>query len=108
MKFETILQLFENDLEGDARVMSHETHGDTKGPGNIIVRGNSTDMFIILLENVQTFLKSHLWLDIRFDYGNSHNYADMSKNLIMQKTFQESTHIIYLYFTEKGKSGPCY
>ena len=55
MKFETILQLFENDFEGDARVMSHETHGDTKGPGNIIVRGNSTDIFIILLENVQTF-----------------------------------------------------
>ena len=48
--------------------MSHEKHGDTKGPGNIIIRGNSTDIFIILLESVQTFLKSHLWLDIRLDY----------------------------------------
>ena len=53
LKFETIPELFGDHLEGDARVMFHAKHADTKGPGNIIIRGNDTDIFIILLANVQ-------------------------------------------------------
>ena len=50
LKFETIPELFGDHLEGDTRVMFHAKHAaNTKGPGNIIIRGNDTDIFIILL-----------------------------------------------------------
>ena len=41
-------------LEGNAKVIFHVA---TKGPGKIIIRGNHTDIFILLLENVQKFCK---------------------------------------------------
>ena len=53
LKFETIPELFGNHLEGDTRIMFHAKHADTKGSGNIITRRNDTDIFIILLANVQ-------------------------------------------------------
>ena len=40
LKFETISELFGDHLEGNTRVMFHAKHPDTKGPGNIIIRGN--------------------------------------------------------------------
>ena len=53
LEFETIPALFGNHLEGDTGVMFHAKHADTKGSGNIIIRRNDTDIFIILLANVQ-------------------------------------------------------
>ena len=80
LKFETIPELFGNDLEGDTRgVMFHTKHADTKGTGNIIVRGNDTDIFIILLANIQNLSRTHLWFDTGLDSDNSRNYVDISK-----------------------------
>ena len=109
LKSKTISKLFGNHPEGDTRVMFHAKHADTKGPGNIIIQCNDTDISIILQENVQKLPKSHFWFEIELDSDNSQNliYPNYLKNLIMQRSFQESKHIlaynIYLYFTEKGK-----
>ena len=76
MKILNILpELFADHLEGDTRVMFHAKHTDMKGSGNIIVRGNYTDIFIILLANVQKLTQSHLWFDTRLDSDNSRNYV---------------------------------
>ena len=53
LQFETILELFGDHLEGDTRAMFHAKHADIKGAGNIMVRGKDTDIFIILLANIQ-------------------------------------------------------
>ena len=42
------------------RFMSHEKPEDNKSPGNIVIRGNETDIFIILLKNVQKLSQGHL------------------------------------------------
>ena len=76
LKFETVTELFGDHLESDTRVM---LHADTKGPGNIIIQGNDTDIFTILLANVQKLLQSYLWFDTEFDSDNPRNYADLSK-----------------------------
>ena len=39
LKFETIPELFGDQLEGDTRVMCHAKHADTKSPGNVIIWG---------------------------------------------------------------------
>ena len=39
LKFETIPELFGDQLEGDTRVMFHAKHADTKSPGNVIIWG---------------------------------------------------------------------
>ena len=76
--------------------------------------GVMTDIFIILLENAQKLSQIHLWFDTGLDSDNSHRLINPNylKNLIKQKPFQEPTLrlilIIYLHFTEKGKSGLCY
>ena len=60
LKFEIIPELFGDHLEGDTRVTFYAKHADTKGPENIIIRGNDTDTFIIFLANVQKLSRSHL------------------------------------------------
>ena len=79
LKFETIPELFGDHLEGNIRIMFYAKYADTKGPGSIIIRGNDTDIFIILLENIQKLSQSHLWFDTRLDSDNSRNYFDISK-----------------------------
>ena len=79
LKFETIPELFGDHLEGDTRVMFHAKHADTKGPGNIIIRGKGTDIFIILLANDQKLSISDLWFDTGLDSDNSRNYVEISK-----------------------------
>ena len=53
LKFDTIPELFGDHLECNTRVMFHPKHADTKRLDNIIIRGNDTEIFIILLANVQ-------------------------------------------------------
>ena len=86
LQFETILELFGDHLEGDTRVMFHAKHADIKGAGNIMVRGKDTDIFIILLANIQKLSQSHLWFDTGLDFDNYRNmliYLNKLKNLIM-------------------------
>ena len=112
LKFETIPELFGDHIEGDTRVMLHAKHEDTKGPGNIIIRGNDTDIFIILLENVQKLSQSHLWFDTGLDSDNSRNYVDISK-LFKELDYVKALPGIYIYgidylpaFYRKGKVRP--
>ena len=96
LKFETIPELFRDHLEGDTRLMSHAKHADTKGPGNIIIRGNDTDIFITLLANVQKLSRSYLWFDTGLDSDNSRNYVDISK-LSKELDYVKSLPGIYTY-----------
>ena len=79
LKFETIPELFGDHLEDDTRVMFHAKHADTKGLADIIIRGNDTDILIILLANVQKLSQSYLWFDRGLGSDNSRNYVDISK-----------------------------
>ena len=113
LKFETIPELFGNHLEGDTRIMFHAKHADTKGSGNIIIRRNDTDIFIILLANVQKLWRSHLWFDTGLDSDNSHNYVDISK-LSKELDYVKTLPGIYAYtgidylpiFCRKGNVRP--
>ena len=71
--------MFGDHLEGDTRVMFHAKHADIEGPGNIIIQGNDTDIFIILLANVHKLTQSHLRFDTGLGSDNSRNYVDISK-----------------------------
>ena len=79
LKFETIPELFGDHLEDYTRVMFHAKRADTKGPGNIIIRGNDTDIFIIVLANIQKLSQSQLLFDTGLESDNSRNYVDISK-----------------------------
>ena len=113
LKFETVPELFGDYLEGDTRVMFHAKHADTKGSGNIIIRGNDTDIFLTLLANVQKLSRSHLRFGTRIDSDNSRNYVDISK-LSKELDYVKAlpgisayTGIDYLHaFYRKGKVRP--
>ena len=113
LKFENIPELFGDHLEGGTRVMFHAKHADTKGPDNIIIGGSDTDIFIILLANVQKFSQSHLWFDIELVSDNSRSYVDIS-NLSKVLDYVKALPRIYAYtginylsaFYKKGKVGP--
>ena len=99
MKFETIPELFGDRLEGDTRVIFHAKNADTKGPGNISIRFNDTDIFIIQLANDQKLSISDLWFDTGLDSDNSRNYLDiskLSKELDCVKALPGTTHILVL------------
>ena len=75
LKFKTIPEIFGDHLEGDTRLMFHAKHTDTKGPDNTIIPGNKTDIFIILLANVQKLRE--------FISGLIKSYPNYLKNLII-------------------------
>ena len=96
LKFETIQELFEDHLEGNTKVIFHTKHADTKNPGQIIIRGNDTDIFIISLENVQKLSQSHLWFNTGLDSDNSRSYVDISK-LSKELNYGKTLPRIYAY-----------
>ena len=79
------------------RFMSHEKPEDNKSPGNIVIRGNDTDIFIILLKNVQKLSQGHLWFDTGVDSDNSRNYVDIPK-LSKELDFAKALPGIYAYW----------
>ena len=95
-KFETIPELFGDHLQGDTRVIFHVKYADTKGPGNIIIRGNDIDIFIVLLANVKKLSQSHLWFDTGLGCDNSRNYFDISK-LFKKLDYVKALPRIYSY-----------
>ena len=96
LKFETIPELFGDHLEDDTRVMFHAKHADTKGLANIIIRGNDTDILIILLANVQKLSQSYLWFDTVLGSDNSPNYVYIS-NLFKELDYVKALPEIYAY-----------
>ena len=73
-------------LEGDARVAFHAKHAaDINNPGEILVRGNNTDIAIILLANMNLF-SSEVWYESGLDYNNDREYLSKTKlNQVMEK-----------------------
>ena len=68
----------------------------SKNPGQIIIRGNDTDIFIISLENVQKLSQSHLWFNTGLDSDNSRSYVDISK-LSKELNYGKTLPWIYAY-----------
>ena len=58
VRTEIIPELYGSHEEADTRVAFHAKHADTFNPGNIVVRGNDTDIAIILVTNAHHFTKS--------------------------------------------------
>ena len=77
--------------------MPHEKPEDTKSPGNIVIRGNDTDIFIILLQNVQKLSQGHVWFDTGVDSDSSRNYVDILK-LSKELDFAKALPGIYAYW----------
>ena len=71
LPFEEGHELYGNHLEADTRVVFHVNHTDKNSNDNIIVRGNDTDIAIILNCNANLLTNSHLWYYFSVDYNNS-------------------------------------
>ena len=70
-------ELFGSHEEADTRVAFHAKHAATLNLGNIVVRGNDTDIAIILATNAHHFTKSQLWYDAGQAYNNTREYVDI-------------------------------
>ena len=46
---------------------------------NIVVRGNDTDIFVILLVNIHQLKRSHLWYECGLDHDNSRSFYDITR-----------------------------
>ena len=77
VRVEIVPELFGSHEEADTRVAFHAKHADTFNPGNIVVRGNDTDIVIILVTNAHHFTKSQLWYDAGQAYNNTREYLDI-------------------------------
>ena len=112
-QFEEVHELYGNHLEADIRVMFHVNHADKNSNGNIIVRGNDTDIAIILTCNGNLLTSSHLWYDFGTDYNNSCEYLDVTK-FSKSLTYAQVLPSIYAFtgndyspsFYRKGKTRP--
>lgn len=51
--------------------MFHPKHPDNKRPDYIIIRGNESDIFTVLLANIQKHWESYLWFDTGLDSDES-------------------------------------
>ena len=86
LKFEIILEFLGDHFESNTRVIFHAKHADTKGPGNIIIQSDETDIFIMLVANVQKLSQSHLGLIHGLDLitlATMLIYSNYLKNLIV-------------------------
>ena len=79
LKKENVFSLYGYHLEADTRVMFHARHADNEYPGNIVVRGNDTDIFVILIVNVHQLKRSHLWYECGLDHDNSRAFYDSTR-----------------------------
>ena len=59
--------------------MLHAKHADRVDLGNMIIRANDVDIFVILAFNVSVLHTSHLWYDAGLDGDNSRTYVDITK-----------------------------
>ena len=82
LKIEEVSDLYGNHLEADTRVCFHAMHADQDNETDIVVRGNDTDILVILLTNVDKF-KNNLWLDTGLDFNDT-------RKLINIKAMSES------------------
>ena len=78
-QFEEVHELYGNHLEAETRAMFHVNHAGKNGNGNMIGRGNETDIAIILTCNASLLTNNHLWYDFGVDYNNNCEYLDVTK-----------------------------
>ena len=105
--------LYGDHLEADTRVMFHAKHGDANGAQNIAIRGNDTDILIILLSNISNLYNSKLWYDCGLDFNNSREFIDIDG---LKKNLPYATALAGIYgflgndyspaFFKKGKVKP--
>ena len=76
--WENVDELYGYHLEGNIRVTFHAKHADIKNPGEIVVRGNDTDIAIILLANINLF-SSEVWYESGLDYNNTGENLSITK-----------------------------
>ena len=74
---EDVHDLYGAHNEADTHVAFHAVHVEQLNPGNTVIRCNNRDILIIMLSNIQKFSQSHVWLDMRLDYNNSHTVIDV-------------------------------
>ena len=82
-------------MEADTRVVFHAFHADSVNPGNIVVRGNDTDMLVILTCNADKF-SSNIWLDTGLDYNNSRRFINI-RSLCQSLSYSHSIPGIYAF-----------
>ena len=112
LKIEEVYELYGYHLEADTRVAFHAFHADSVRPGNIVVRGNDTDILVILPCNADKF-SSNIWLDAGLDYNNSRKFINI-KSLCQSLSYSHSVPAIYAFigidympsFYGKGKVRP--
>ena len=66
-----------NHDEADTRIAFHLWHINEYNPGNTIVRGNDTDLAIVMCANVQLFNNIHVWFDVGVDSLDTRRYIDI-------------------------------
>ena len=59
--------------------MFHAKHVDKGYQGNIVVRANDIDVFLVLITNVHQLLRSHLWHESGLDHDNSRAFHDITR-----------------------------
>ena len=64
--------MFGYHFKGDTRVMFHTKHADLIDPGNIVVRGDDTDIIVVLSWNVEKLQKTGT-------YNSSRKYIDVTE-----------------------------
>ena len=105
--------LYSTHDEADTRVAFHAVHVEQLNPGNIVIRCNDTDIFIIMLLNIQKFSQSHVWVDMGLDYNNSCTFID-DKGTADKLNFIQALPGVYAFtgcdytpaFFRKGKKRP--
>ena len=69
--------LFGEYLGGVTQVMFHAKNANAVGARNIVVRGNNTDILIILFTNAQLLENSKRWYVSGLNHNNSRDYIDV-------------------------------
>ena len=62
LKIEEVYELYGYHLEAGTRVAFHAFHADSVNSGNIVVRGNDTDILVILTCNAINFQATFGWI----------------------------------------------
>ena len=102
-----------NHDEADMRIAFHLWNINEYNPGNTIVRGNDTDLAIVMCANVQLFNNIHVWFDVGVDSLDTRRYIDMS---LVRNEIEHIDATVAMYtftgcdyspaFNKKGKTRP--
>ena len=100
-----------NHLEADTHVTFHVNRTYKNGNGNISVRGNDTNIAIVLTCNAKLLTNVHFSYDFGVDCNNSREYLDVTKLpkclifvQVLPSIYQFPGNDYFLWFYRKGKT----